>query len=133
MALWLAVWLSLTPFGAHRLSLALYCSPNLLTKPLLGSHGPCSAHKALARVTPYIAYLRIARLRTSFLSSSTLISPSLAFLHFLNYGCDPYLSYFQNKQSIAGKDETTSTLLPKKSSFIFLLFYQVPQTLVAIG
>ena len=52
------------------------------------------------------------------------LPPSLAFLHFLNYGCDPYLSYFQNKQSIAGKDETKSTLCTKRS-FIFLMFYLI--------
>ena len=78
---------------------------------ILLTFGPRNSWPWSDGVTPYIAYLRIARLRTSFLSSSTLISPSLAFLHFLNYGCDPYLSYFQNKQSIAGKDETKSTLL----------------------
>ena len=48
------------------------------------------------------------------------LPPSLAFFHFLNYGCDPYLSYFQNKQSIAGKDETTSTLL-QQQKIIYLL------------
>ena len=52
------------------------------------------------------------------------LPPSLAFLHFLNYGCDPYLSYFHNKQSIAGKDETKSTLCTKRS-FIFLMFYLI--------
>ena len=50
------------------------------------------------------------------------LPPSLAFLHFLNYGCDPYLSYFQNKQSIAGKDETKSTLVNKKSIFNVLSY-----------
>ena len=42
-----SLWLSLAPSGSLRLSRALYCSPNLLTKPLLGSHGPCSARNAV--------------------------------------------------------------------------------------
>ena len=50
--------------GSLRLSLALYCSPNLLTKPLLGSQGPCSAYKVLAR------------LAASLLRYSTLSSPA---------------------------------------------------------
>ena len=50
------------------------------------------------------------------------LPPSLAFLHFLNYGCDPYLSYFQNNQSIDGKDVTESTLLHKK---LFMMFYLI--------
>ena len=31
------------------------------------------------------------------------------------------MSYFQNKQSIAGKDETTSTLLQKKIIYILIV------------
>ena len=60
-SLWLAVRLSLalsgslwlplarcpTLSGSLWLSQALYCSPNSLTKPLLGSQGPCSARNAV--------------------------------------------------------------------------------------
>ena len=46
-SLWLAVWLSLDISGSLWLSQALYCSPNLLTKPLLSSQGPCSARNAV--------------------------------------------------------------------------------------
>ena len=42
-----SLWLTLAHSGSLRLSLALYCSPNLLTKPLLGSQGPCSARNAV--------------------------------------------------------------------------------------
>ena len=42
-----SLWLPLALSGSLRLSLALYCSPNLLTKPLLGSQGPCSARNAV--------------------------------------------------------------------------------------
>ena len=42
-----SLWLPLALSGSLRLSLALFCSPNLLTKPLLGSQGPCSARNAV--------------------------------------------------------------------------------------
>ena len=46
-----SLWLSLarcpTLSGSLWLSQALYCSPNLLTKPLLGSQGPCSARNVV--------------------------------------------------------------------------------------
>ena len=43
LALFGSLWLSLTLSGALWLSLARSLSPDLLTKPLLGSQGPCSA------------------------------------------------------------------------------------------
>ena len=47
-SLWLAVWLTLGLSGSLRLSLALYCSPNLLTKSLLGSRGSRGSNRSSA-------------------------------------------------------------------------------------
>ena len=47
LSLWFSLWLYLAPSGSLWLSQALFCSPNLLTKPLLGSQGPCSARNAV--------------------------------------------------------------------------------------
>ena len=66
-----SLWLSQALSGSLRLSLALYCSPNLLTKPLLGSQGPCSAHKVLVRLV------------ASLLRYSTLSSPVVLILPIL--------------------------------------------------
>ena len=48
-----SLWLSLTPYGMW-LSLALYCSPNLLPKPLLGSQSPCSARNVVPEFQHYM-------------------------------------------------------------------------------
>ena len=40
--------------GSLRLSLALYCSPNLLTKSLPGSQGPCSARSSATALHDFL-------------------------------------------------------------------------------
>ena len=76
-----SLWLSLALSGFLRLSLALYCSPNLLTKPLLGSQGPCSARNVVPEFQHFLlvwGYLKciigksqifLCQLERSFLSS----------------------------------------------------------------
>ena len=52
--LWFALRLSLAPSGYLSLSLAVYCSPNMLIKSLLGSQGPCSARSSATALFDFL-------------------------------------------------------------------------------
>ena len=49
-----ALWLNLALSGSLWLSQALSGSPNLLTKPLLGSQGPCSARSSATALQHFL-------------------------------------------------------------------------------
>ena len=56
-----SLWLHLALSGSLWLAQALYGSPNLLTKPLLGSQGPCSARSSATALQHFLqpwCYLR---------------------------------------------------------------------------
>ena len=74
-SLWLALRLSLAPTGSLRLSQALYCLPNLLTKSLLGSQGPCSARSS---ATGLHDFLQVCDALASL--ESTPVSPLVSWL-----------------------------------------------------
>ena len=66
-SLWLSLalsdslWHSLTLSGALWLSLARSLSPDLLTKPLLGSQGPCSAQSVVPALQHFILVFLFSR------------------------------------------------------------------------
>ena len=61
LALFGSLWLSLTLSGALWLSLARSLSPDLLTKPLLGSQGPCSAQSVVPALQHFILVFLFSR------------------------------------------------------------------------
>ena len=61
LALFGSLWLSLTLSGALWLSLARALSPDLLSKPLLGSQGPCSAQSVVPALQHFILVFLFSR------------------------------------------------------------------------
>ena len=68
-SLWLAVRLTLALSDSLRLSLAFYCSPNLLTKSLLCSQGSRSARSSATALLDFLQVCLLVLLPASYLSA----------------------------------------------------------------